>query len=274
VTDALPRVYLRTNHIVTQAFQVVRGFLDGFWLGMASPRTLHAIDAAFYATQGQYVSEEYTLGGLTDWESRVADRHFVQCREIVVTGAGGGREVLGLARDGRRVTGFEPNEEMVTFGQKLLGDRSDASLVTAPRDGWPELDTVFDGAVIGWGSYTHIAGRRRRVDFLRQTRSRLAPGSPLLVSVYTRPGNTRYHRTVRRVAQPLRTLRRAGPVDLGDGFAPMYAHHFTREELADELRDGGFRLEVWNARPFAHAVAVAIDALEWPRRAEVQEGVT
>ncbi|WP_170182647.1 class I SAM-dependent methyltransferase [Blastococcus colisei] len=247
---------------MTQAFQLIRGLVDGLWLGLASRRVLYGIDAAFYASQGQYVAEEYTRSGLTDWENAAVSEYFQHCTDIVVTGAGGGREVLALAGNGRRVTGFEPNEGMVTFGRTILEGRSDASLLVAPRDGWPALDATFDGAVIGWGSYTHIAGRRRRVDFLRQTRSHLVAGSPLLVSVYTRPSRTRYHRAVRWVAQPLRALRRGAPIDLGDGFAPMYAHHFTREELAAELADAGFRLEVWRPRPFAHAVAVAVDPLE------------
>lgn len=256
----LPRAYLGFNRRLMRLFQFCRGVVDGIWLGLATRELVHQTDYYFYRSQGQYVSDEYTLSGLFDWESRVVQDHFPDCREVVVTGAGGGREVLALAREGRRVTGFDPNEDMVTFGRKLIGGRDDVSLHLSPRDGWPELPTVFDGAVIGWSSYSHIFGRDRRIDFLRETRRHLYAGAPLIVSVYERPATKNlYHRVVHRISRPLRSLRKAEPAQLGDGFSPMYNHCFSRGELADELSEAGFTMTDWWSRPFPHAVAIAVD---------------
>lgn len=253
-----PQLYLRVNAGLAGSFQLLRGVLDGVWLGLASRETLHATDAAFYAGQSQYTDEAYTRGGLKDWEDAAITAHFAGCRRVVVTGAGGGREVLALAQRGIAAVGLEPNADMVAFGSRLLAEHAGASLVVAPRDGWPRLDGRFDGVVVGWGSYTHIVGRARRVAFLRQARLQVGAGAPLLVSVYTRPAGTLYHRVVHKVSTTLRRLLGREPTDLGDGFAPMYAHHFTRGELAAELAEGGFDLAAWNPVPFAHAVARAV----------------
>lgn len=262
MTGALLRrvavLYLVWNRSLGSVFSLVRGVVDGLFLGLASRRALHVLDETFYATQPQYLGEEYTRSGWKDWEQDVVDRYFGGCSDVLVTGAGGGREVLALQSPSRRATGFECNAEMVAFGQRVLTSAGgQARLLPAPRDGWPELAGSFDGVIIGWGSYTHIAGRTSRVEFLRRARQHVVVGAPLLVSVYARPHGHVYHRAVRVVGSGLRRVRHEPPLDLGDGLAPMYAHHFTRAELASELVEAGFDLVEWVPTPFAHAVARA-----------------
>lgn len=253
-----PGRYLRTNARITRVFSRFRGLVDGAWLGLADQADLHALDAAFYAGQSQYLDPEYTLSGFKDWEQAAVERWFVGCHHVLVTGAGGGRELVGLRRTGVLATGVEPNEDMVRAGRALLTEHGlGADLLLAPRDGWPALSGEFDGAIIGWGSYTHIAGRETRVAFLRRLRRLLPEGAPVLVSVYARPSGVPYHHWVRRVGTAVRRLRGAPALDLGDGLAPMYAHHFSRVELAEELADAGLVLVHWQAQPFAHAVATA-----------------
>src|SRR5690606_35718228 len=87
-----------------------------------------------------------------------------------------------------------------------------------------------------------IPGRQARLALLRGLRPRLAPGAPVLLSFFTRTGDSGRLRSVARIAAALRRLRGAEPVALGDDLAPNFVHRFSVEEIREELREAGFEL--------------------------------
>jgi hypothetical protein len=179
---------------------------------------------------------------------------------VVVTGAGGGREVLALREQGFDAVGYEPNERFAAAGERLLAERGHAGTFHhSGRSVFPEDLGQCDAVIIGWGSYMHMAPRARRVAFLAGARRVLPEGAPLLVSFFEREARTAYFDQVARVANVLRRMRRADPVELGDALIPHphFLHHFTREEIEAELRDGGFEPVAFERHPYAHAVGRA-----------------
>lgn len=251
-------LFLRCNKGVNHVLSMIAGVSDGLWLGVMNDAVLHKVDEVQYRGEARYFRPDYNVRGLLSWERDAIDRYFGRARRLVVTAAGGGREMYTLLGEGYDVTGFECNEQMLRAGNVLLreagfGDR----LLLAPRDLWPELPGVYDGVIIGWGSYIHLRGRAKRVAFLRQARSYVTKDAPLLVSFYVREGDTAYFRIVTTLANGVRWIRRDEPIEIGDSLVPNYAHFFTEQEVRDELAEAGFEMVSFEAEEYARSVALA-----------------
>ena len=265
-SDRLLRAYRSATIRRRQVLNVVNGCFDGFWLGLLDPATLERLDEHFYGEgrdveRGRsftYRDEQHNLGGLRDWEDAAIDAHFPPRARVIVTGAGGGREVIALLERGFDAIGYEPNKALVDAGAELLrrlghGDR----LRKSERDVFPADTGPCDAVLVGWASYMLIPSRERRLAFLRTARQALPAGAPILCSFFVRSPGVRYYSVVARTANLVRRVRRAEPVELGDTIGQNFVHRFTREEIESELADGGFRVVAYAAQPYGHAVAVA-----------------
>ena len=215
----------------------------GLWLGLLDRRDLHALDQARYEAAATYRQDAHNLRGLFDWERRALAGHFPATGSLLVLGAGAGRELLALARLGYAVTGYECNPVLVEHGRRLLARTGcGARLHPVGRDEAPRDDGRHDGVIVGWSAYTLIPGRPERVALLAGLRRRVPAGAPVLVSFFTRPPGCRRTRVVTAVANAVRRVRRARPVEAGDDLTPDFVHRFTRAELVAELSAGGFAL--------------------------------
>jgi hypothetical protein len=264
--DRLLRAYRSATIRRRQVLNVVNGCFDGFWLGLLDPATLERLDEHFYSegrdVEGgrsfSYRDEQHNVGGLRDWEEAAIEPHFPPGARVIVTGAGGGREVVALLERGFDAIGYEPNGALVDAGADLLrrlghGDR----LRQSERDAFPAEAGPCDAVLVGWSSYMLIPSRERRLAFLRAARQALPEGAPIVCSFFVRSPGARYYSVVAGTANLVRRLRRAEPVELGDTVAQNFVHRFTREEIESELADGGFRVVVYAPKPYGHAVAVA-----------------
>lgn len=236
-------IALRTHALARRIGPRARAVHDGLWLGLLSRAGLHALDEAYYATGGSYVDDEHNARGLFPWEEAALAEGFEGCRRVAVLGAGGGREVLALHRRGLSVEGFECNPRLVAHAAGFLARAGCPAAVRAlARDAAPAPETPYDGVIVGWSAYMLVPGRAHRIAWLRALRAVVRPGGPLLLSFFTREGDGPYFRTVARVANALRRLRRAPPAEPGDALDPNFVHAFTRDEIAAEMAAGGFAL--------------------------------
>src|SRR5262249_27627803 len=162
--------FLRTRGVVDRLCRAVRALHDGAWLGFLDPPELSRLTVSHYAAPSSvYLDEGYNAGGLFRWEQQMVDRFFGGCRSIVVAAAGGGREVIGLARRGIRVVGFDCSAELVARARQLLASEStSATMLFAPPDEVPDAIGEHDGAIVGYRAYPHIFGRAARQRFLRK----------------------------------------------------------------------------------------------------------
>lgn len=253
--DPVIRLFRRSDRLATTALRTLRGAFDGIWLTVLSRERLARIDENYYDNAEQYTAEAYNRGGLSGWEQAAVEQHFGGVRRIVVTSAGGGREVLALAKAGYDVAGYEPHEALARFGATLLaGDGVDATVSRCERDVWPSAAGQADGVVVGWGGYMLIVGRALRVSFLRDAARSLPVGAPLLVSFFFVERQDARLRTAAWIAGPLRRLLRREPVTVGDALMPMLVHYFTREDIEAELTDGGFEMVDFGFEEYGWAV--------------------
>ena len=240
---------------------------NGFWLGLFDRESLSRLDEHFFESaalrtpdgDSSYVDDEWNLSGLQPWEAEFVSEDLQGSRRVVVTGAGGGREVLALLEAGFDAVGYEPHPQLAATGARFLERRGygDGRLRRSGRDAFPEDVESCDAVLVGWGSYMLTPGSRRRIAFLRAARERVTEGAPILLSFFVRPDDRRFLRIVRTTANVLRRARREEPVELGDVLDAHYVHYFTREEVERELAAAGFRLTAFETAPYGHAVGRA-----------------
>lgn len=237
------RSVLASGRIGGRPGRVVHGTLSGIWLGMLSDRQLRALDERYYSLAAVYRTAEWNERGLWPWEQEAVRRSFTAGSRIVVPGCGGGREVLALLRCGFDAVGYEPHPALAAYAQRLLEERGHPGKAFAcGRERFPAAGRC-DGVLFGWGAYSLIAPRRRRIAFLAAAAAALAHGGAVVLSAFERPLPGREFRLTAAIANRLRGVRRAPGVELGDSLAPNRVHLFTGEELAGEIAAAGLRLD-------------------------------
>jgi hypothetical protein len=239
----LARSILRTERLVSRYAPTLHPVWAGLCLGLLRRPDLHALDQACFTRRRSYRSPEHNLRGLMPWEQAAFDAYFAGRTRIGIIGVGGGREVLALWRLGREPEGFECNPELFDSAAALLSAEGCPFPVRfLPRDAAPAGVGPYDAAVIGWGAYMLVQGRAARVALLAGMRRLVPEGAPLLVSFFTREKDDARARRVAGIAATLRRIRRGQPLELGDDLQPVFVHRFTREEIAQELAEGGFMM--------------------------------
>lgn len=165
---------------------------------------------------------------------------------------------MALTRRGFNVTAFECSPLLVEEGRRRLERAAvQSALVLAAPDEVPTLGT-FDGVIVGWGAYSHIAGSAARVAFLRRLYEQIAGGGPILVSFRTGSRDSHHLRTIAALGTAIRRLRRRGePIEIGDELRGTFGHSATRDEIEQELEAAGFQPSFYSAELFGHAVGIA-----------------
>lgn len=246
----LPRSYLASRRRFVRGLDLAAALFEGFWLGLLREADLAKLDEMVYESLTEvhdgervtYADEAYTRSGMRPAERHLVERNFPAGGRILVTGAGGGREVLALLDAGFDAYGLEPNARLVTAGNHTLeslghGER----LHLMPRSAMPPGRAAerYDALVVGWTSYTLMAGSSARIAFLRTAVSHLVADAPVLLSTWVRDERDAQAKHVALVAAKIRRVRRSREVEEGDGLAPNFVHRFTGEELGREIAAAG-----------------------------------
>lgn len=238
---------------------------QGFWLGVLDREALHRVVERQYWAWEKYQAPDYNTSGLRPWEEIVLDRFFSKCRSVLVGGAGGGREIIALSRRGVQVDAFECCQHLVESSRRLLACQGIAvRIIDSLPDQVPEEFGTYDGLIMGWGGYMHIAGSETRVRFLKQFRCHVKPGGPILLSFFRRGGKSSQLHWTFTIARIIRRVcGNREPVELGDTLSGTFDHYFSKEEIQQELQDAGFQLEYYYEEPpYGHAVGRAIESVE------------
>lgn len=254
------RLYFLASSSLHRLLGLFMACFAGFWLGVLKRETLHLVDEFYYDNSKMYYDEEYNRSGLWNWEKIVLDKYFQESKSLLVGGVGGGREVLALRQLGYDADGFECHPRLVACANELLRKEGLVpNIQLAPRDECPNGARIYDGLIVGWGTYTLILGREQRITFLRKLRARTRAKSPLLVSFVPRRGGPRRLKMIAAIANTIRWILRRDPLELGDDLVPNYIHCFTEEELASELREAGFELASYCKEKYGYAIGIACE---------------
>lgn len=219
---------------------------EGFWLGCLSADELNAVTAEHFDQSRYYASAEHNLSGFFEWEKPLVDGCFRRGSRILVAGAGAGREVLALRKAGFDAEGFECSLPLVRASEQIFSRLGESRYLTfCEPDSVPPGPPIYDGLVVGWGAYTHIPTKARRIAFLQALGRRALPHSPLLISFFARSSGSRDEVLVHRTARLARFFLRGRkePLELGDRISfARFVHRFSRNEAEAELKTAGFRV--------------------------------
>lgn len=240
---------------------LMRSLHSGLWLGILSHSTSQDLNRLYYDDARMYHSSDYNASGLFLWEQEIVKNAFEGLRDIVVIGAGAGREVAALSKMGMDCTGYECHEGLRKRGREILdstGARGD--ILPMLPDHCPDFPRPPEGIIIGWGVYGLIRGRDTRIQLLRDLREAVRPQAPLMLSFYLQSGPRWSYELAWRLGKSLGAFSRAPKVEFGDSIGPRYGHFFSLESLDEELRAGGWTLSTFEKNPYPHAVAIAAPA--------------
>jgi len=206
-----------------------------------------------------YHSEEFNRSCLWSWEKKVLGKYFQKCKYLLVVGAGGGREVLELRRLGNSVDGFECSPSLVKHANNLLKEQGfapDIRLVS--QDECPDSTNVYDGIIVGWAVYALIYGRKKSISFLKKLRNQTQTGSPILLSFFFYSKGGFRFKIITAIGNTIRWILRKELLELGDNlFRSHYIHHFTKERIASDLQEAGFKLIFYSTEEYGHAIGIA-----------------
>ncbi|MEZ5341303.1 MAG: methyltransferase domain-containing protein [Acidimicrobiales bacterium] len=252
------RAAVASDALVSRILKATRAIHGGFWLGMLDAEQFDETAEIAYGTWEKYREPNYNLSGLAPWEDAAVAAAFPSSGRILVPCAGGGREVAALASRGFDVVGTDPSNELVRSANDLLQANGIAGRVYHDDPGRVSAfdEAPFDGALIGWGGYHHIAGRDARLVFLSDVRSQLKANAPILLSFFVRADEDPYVNLAFRVAVAIRKLRRSKQaVQIGDTVSATFDHYFTRNEVRREVEEAGFSVIQYSASPYGHLIA-------------------
>ncbi len=223
---------------------------------------------AAYRDQTTYLpGGERFEAGLFEWERRLLDDGVLRAgARVLLTSAGGGRELRGLLERGHEVVAFEPNEVLLAGAREvgagrarvLEGSYDDLVQAVSRREGplAPLLDRPFDAVWLGWGSLTHLLSREAHLAVLRACRT-LSPAGPVVASFFLRHETPRGRAEVFR-AKVRAALRRLGAADVADGVLYEmnggFVYWFRESEIWQLAHEAGYEVERFSAHPFPHAV--------------------
>jgi 2-polyprenyl-3-methyl-5-hydroxy-6-metoxy-1,4-benzoquinol methylase len=234
---------------------------EGFWLGIMDNSNLAKTTQMHYSSAQIYQNDKHNLSGFLDWEKKVMDSYFKDCKNVLVGAAGGGREIIALSNCGIKVDAFECNPRLIDECRLLLDKVGiKARVVLAAPDNVPEEFGVYDGLIVGWGGYMHIIGSDTRTRFLKQCWEHIKPGGPILASFFIIHENSLQDDCVIRMAKLIRALRMSKEaLESGDSLNHAgFCHKFSEEEIQNEFEKAGFDLKYYSEDSYPHAVGIAL----------------
>jgi hypothetical protein len=255
-------LFLKSFRLLNDYIKLLRICFTGFWLGVLRRVDLDRIDAAYFTQDPMYLGEDWNRSGLLGWEQTAIQEYFKGCRRLLVTSAGGGREVYALERMGYEVDAFECNPMLASFANEFLRKEGlSARVLSADRDSCPPLAGGYDGVVVGWASFMLIPGSHRRIGLLEQIRALVKPGAPILLSFFPRERTSKETILIYKIGNAIRRILRREPLELGDDLVPGFVHRCTREEVEESVRAAGFTPAYYADAEYGRIVATATPAL-------------
>jgi len=233
---------------ITKTYHFTNSVMTGLWLGVMGEKSMDYSDELHYHRNSKYTDDNYNLSGLFKWEKVAIEKYFSDVKDILLIGAGGGRETIALSKMGFEINSYECNKALVDYGNTFLQKQGIKNTIEyLPRDTVPAEARKYDGIIIGWGAYSHIRGKDNRLSFLEKLQPFLNKKAPLMISFLLTGERTRQDKIVKRVADFFRIFSKQGKTDLGDGLMLEFVHYFTEEEIKNELSEAGYSIIGFNS---------------------------
>jgi hypothetical protein len=263
-------LYTRADELVRRAQDRARRWAEELLGAALSPDEQSDLGVDLYAASPPGSGAP---ADLWPWERSWFERRLPPSpAQLLLGGAGAGREAAALTRMGYRVDAFEPVPALqprcaaavAPDGEALIGTYQDlARSVLNGQPGGP-LDRFagrrYQAVILGWGSFTHVLDASDRQQTLLAC-ARLTPTGPILASFWMRASHATSDEAssegavaaasgARRVGQLIARLRGRAASDTRHAFGAWcgFAHAFSREEV-EALAAAIERRAQWESDP-------------------------
>jgi 2-polyprenyl-3-methyl-5-hydroxy-6-metoxy-1,4-benzoquinol methylase len=224
-------------------------------LHLAGPEQLSRFTGDAYNRNPIYLdgSKQY----LFEWEAAIVTEFFPPSPSKVLVGAcGGGREMIGLAKLGYDVAGFDPGADLIALAREevpaerllelALGSYEELMIRRASAS----AHAPYDALILGWGSLSHLSSAKTRHDLLLQARE-VSPLGPIVLSwVRDGPGEPELAVRERLAALGFTTRDVRECYSMIGGYSRTYSH----EEIFSLAADTGNRVLRYEEGDYPHAV--------------------
>lgn len=254
-------VWLKLFHICSAVNSAISRILESLhsaiFMGLIDNQVFQKFDVYPYGDwEGAFEVSEDGGDPVADWLTECAARDLSIGDRILVVGAGGGKELLHLARAGFQVRGVDFDERLVERTQTLLntaeGGQS-VSLDLAGRFEIPGEESSYDAIFLPRYFFSYIHGREERVRFLTEAGKKLKSGGIVGVDYFLRmeergsSGALAFTLQV-PITNFLRMIRGRGSERIEEGdhldpSVPLFHHHFVGEEIASEFAAANFSIK-------------------------------
>lgn len=250
------------NSLLNRIINFLRALINGIFIGILNREQLKQIDQWFYNRRDIYTSDSYNKKPLFSWEEAAIHKFFSDCKNLYVLAAGGGREIYNLHRMGFNADGSEYNEKIRTYGNEFLKREGINKVIeAAERDKCVIPNCKYDGIILGWGFYTHIKGRNKRIELLSQVADMLNDDGFILCSFWSTCTPTIMLKRIEKTGRFFARLTNNEMPELGDSLAPEFVHYFMKQEIIDEFAKSGFDLLYYNDECYAYAVGKKVNRI-------------
>jgi len=225
-------------------------------------------ESTYFHFLSKYYIEKYgpktPFKGLFQWEEDAIKNYFPKPPgRILVGAAGAGREMISLSNLGYRSSGFEPILISANHAKRVVPKESMLAFKHARYEDFVKFSlkdiedhAPYDGAIVGWGSLTHVLDPKMHMLILKKFR-KLCPSGPILVSFLTKPYTSPKVKLLRKLFSifKLRTNTDSDSFSFKLGFY----HRFTRDEIADLAKSTGSLVCFYEEeKTYPHAVLLPL----------------
>ncbi|MCW3806742.1 class I SAM-dependent methyltransferase [Plebeiibacterium marinum] len=224
--------------------------IEAFWLSVLSEKKLYYLLQKFYQKNARYRSDETTTQGPFSWEQKIIDKYPIANSNIVIVGAGGGREAYMLSKIGCQINAFEADLAMANYAKSFFKEKNlPVNFTQLPINTIPSAKC--DVFWLGWGVYTHFIGKTKRVEILKEINHNLKENGLIIISFWAEKRNADTIQTVDRIAKKINKRT----VELGESFKNgMWAKYYTRTQITEEARLAGLSVDLISNEEYGHAV--------------------
>jgi hypothetical protein len=257
-----PPLWVRTvvavEGMAARGAAFTRAMRDELLWAWTRPEDRQALTLATYGREDRYVKgAPFFERGFFPWEAAVLARLALpRGARVLVGGAGGGRELRALGREGFLVTAFEPCAPLAEAASSLARDTSGAHVYRGSYDDLPAavrgegpLGPLLGGGpyalvLLGWRSLSHVLESPARAALFAAL-AHIAPTAPVVASFMpAAPTPAAGART--------RALRRAFAAIGAPGRRPPRGEFFSNAGFAIALDRGDLERESSPAYELAH----------------------
>lgn len=223
---------------------------EAFWLSVLSKNQHERIIQKRYKGAKHYQLDENTRKGLSPWESKLAVDYVDSSSKIVMIGAGGGREVLALAKLGHDVEAYEADEGMVRYAQRFFEkENMPVKYATLEINRIPECRC--DVFWFGWGVYTHIIGQTNRIALLKDAKERLNHHGKIVISYWAEKRLPERIDCIDRISKRINKRQ----VEKGEAFRALFwGKYYTKEQIFEEAQKAGLQVDYISEEGYGHAI--------------------